>query len=64
MEPKSPTNLKGLQKILGKLLWASLFIPEYKRLVALLEKLLSAGSSGEWTAECTDAVNAMTQIMY
>lgn len=63
-EPKPPTNLKSLQKILGKLLWASPFIPEYKKLVAPLEELLSAGSTGEWTAECTAAVNAMTQVMY
>lgn len=47
-EPKPPSNLKGLQRILGKLLWASPFIPEFKRMVAPLERLLSSGSSGEW----------------
>jgi hypothetical protein len=45
-EPKPPLNLKGLQRILGKLLWAAPFIPDFKRLVAPLERLLSSGSSG------------------
>ena len=63
-EPKPPNNLKGLQKILGKLLWASPFIPQYKKLVAPLEDLLSAGSPGEWGPECTEAVNELTRVMF
>lgn len=63
-EQHPPRNLKGLQKILGKLLWASPFIPEFKRLVAPLEELLSSSSAGEWTPECTDAVNSMSRIMH
>jgi hypothetical protein len=63
-EPKPPNSLKGLQKILGKLLWASPFIPQYKKLVAPLEDLLSAGSSGEWGPECTKAVNELTRVMF
>ena len=63
-EPTPPCSLKGQQKILGKLLWASPFIPEYKRLVAPLEDLLSGNSPGIWTLECTDAVNKLTRLMY
>jgi hypothetical protein len=63
-QPEPPANVKGLQKILGKLLWASPFIPEYKTLVAPLERLLSTGSSGEWGPECTAAVNQPTKVMF
>ena len=50
--------------MLGKLLWASPFIPEYKRLVNPLEEFLSGGSTGEWPSECTEAVNKLIEIMY
>ena len=63
-EPTPPRSLKGLQRVLGKLLWASPFIPEYKGLVTPLEELLSGSSPGVWTAECTDAVNKLTELMY
>jgi hypothetical protein len=46
------------------LLWASPFIPEYKRLVTPLESLLSGSSTGEWTVECTEVVNKLTEMMY
>jgi hypothetical protein len=49
---------------LGKLLWASPFIPEFKKLVMPLESLLSSGNAGEWSPECTQAVNDLTKAMY
>jgi hypothetical protein len=52
-----PTTLKELQGLLGKLLWASPFIANYKELVSPIEKLLSPKSGGEWSEECTDALN-------
>ncbi len=39
-------------------------MPEYKRLVTPLESLLSGSSTGEWTVECTEAVNKLTKMMY
>ena len=48
-ELKIPTTLKELQGLLGKLLWASPFIPGFKELVDPIEKLLSAGGDHRWT---------------
>lgn len=45
--------------MLGRLLWASPFIPDYKRKVRPIEALLSPSSSGEWTMECTLALNSL-----
>ena len=48
-----PSSLKELQQLLGKLLWCSGFVPEYKKLIAPVEALLSPKSDGKWTEECT-----------
>lgn len=48
-----PRSLKDLQSVLGKLLWASTFIPNYKFIVQPLEKLLSRKKGSVWTQECT-----------
>ena len=37
-----PTSLKELQSLLGKLMWASPFIPNFKKLVQPIEALLGA----------------------
>lgn len=61
--PKVPGSLKELQQLLGKLLWASPFVPRYKELVAPIERLLSPKGSGEWTAECTSALNELLRVI-
>ncbi len=45
--------------MLGRLLWASPFIPNYKQKVAPIEALLSPSGPGEWTEECTAALNLL-----
>ncbi len=59
-----PTCLKELQQLLGKLLWCSGFVPEFKQLVAPLEALLSPASDGLWTQECTQACNNLVQVIF
>jgi hypothetical protein len=54
---RPPTCLRELQQLLGKLLWCSGFVPEFKRLIAPMEALLSPSNDGRWTPECTEACN-------
>jgi hypothetical protein len=54
-----PRSLQELQSVLGRLLWASPFIPNYKQKVRPIEALLSPNGPGEWTSECTAALNAL-----
>jgi hypothetical protein len=58
-----PTNLQELQQVLGRLLWASPFVPNFKSLVKPIEKLLSPKSEGLWTEECTAALNAILRLV-
>lgn len=44
-----PGNLQELQQVLGRLLWASPFIADFKRKVRPIEALLSPRSEGQWT---------------
>ena len=46
---KPPTCLKELQQLLGKFLWCAGFVPEFKKLMEPLEKLLSPANEGRWT---------------
>ena len=39
-------------------------MPEFKKLVAPLEGLLSPASDGRWTQECTDACNALVRVIF
>jgi hypothetical protein len=59
-----PRSLKELQQLLGKLLWCSGFVPEFKQLMAPLEKLLAPSNDGKWTAECTEACNRLVQVIF
>lgn len=43
-----PTTQQELMVILGRLVWASPFIPQYKQIVAPLEALLSRKTLGKW----------------
>ncbi len=58
-----PSNLQELQQVLGRLLWAAPFIPDFKSKVKPLELLLSPKREGVWTQECTDALNMMLRTM-
>jgi hypothetical protein len=54
-----PRSLQELQQVLGRLLWASPFIPDFKAKVRPIEALLSPKGVGEWTQECTEALNTL-----
>ena len=59
-----PTTWKELQSLLGKLLWASPFLPNYKRLIAPIEALLGAKGEVRWTQECTTSLNAIIAMIF
>ena len=44
-----PTNWRELKSLFGKLLLASPFLPNYKRLIAPIEALLGAKGEVRWT---------------
>ena len=50
--------------MLGKLLWAAPFIPNYKRIVAPIEGLLACRGTVHWTRECTAALNELASIIF
>lgn len=58
-----PGTLQELQRVLGRLLWASPFVPNFKEKVRPIEVLLSPKSSGEWTEECTEALNDILRVV-
>ena len=58
-----PRNLHDLQQLLGRLLWASPFVPNYKEEVKPLEELLSPKSGGVWSATCTAALNQVLRLI-
>jgi hypothetical protein len=58
-----PTTLHELQQTLGRLLWASPFVPNFKTLVEPIEKLLSPKGPGVWTEECTLALNKILRCI-
>ena len=45
-------------------MWCAGFVPEYKQLVAPVEKLLSPAGEGRWTQECTDACNRLVAVIF
>ena len=47
-----PTDLKGLQSLLGKLMYASAHVPHYKQRVGAIEKLLTCKVEVHWTVGC------------
>lgn len=49
--------------MLGRLLWAAPFVPGFKERVRPLEALLSPRSAGEWTEECTAALNDILRVV-
>lgn len=58
-----PGSLQELQQVLGRLLWAAPFIPNFKEHVRPLEALLSPKGEGVWTQECTEALNRMLRTI-
>ena len=57
-----PKTQKELQGVLGKLNFASKFLPNYQRLVRPLKALLSKHSDHKWTQEHTAALNQLLQL--
>lgn len=56
-----PTDLKGLQGLLGRCNFASRLIPGYKKIVRPIQALLKKSQDAVWTAPCTDALNELFQ---
>jgi hypothetical protein len=44
-------------------LWASPFVPNFKEIVRPIEGLLSPKGQGEWTPECTAALNTILRCI-
>lgn len=59
-----PRKLAQLQNLLGKLLYCSAHIPNYKQLVAPLEQLLSPCAEAVWTMECTQSLNMLLKWVF
>lgn len=48
---------------MGKLNFASMFIPEYKKRISPLLELLGKKSDGKWTEQHTKILNSLGQII-
>lgn len=59
-----PTNWRQLQSVLGNLLWAAPFIPNYKRIVVPIKGLLACQGTVCWMWECTAALNELASIVF
>ena len=59
-----PCTLAQLQSLLGKLLYCSAHIPNYKQLVTPLEQLLSPCTEAIWTMECTQSPNMLLKWVF
>lgn len=58
-----PRTLAELQSIIGKLVWASGFLPNFKEEVRPIEALLSRTTTS-WTADCTDTLNRLVALIF
>ena len=58
-----PRTLAELQSIVGKLVWASGFLPNFKEEIRPIEALLSRTTTS-WTAECTDTLNRLVALIF
>ena len=61
---KLPSNLKELQQLLGRMLWASPFVPNYKAIAKPIEALLACKGEARWTQQCTDALNEVARVVF
>ena len=52
-----PTTLRELQGLMGRLNFASSFIPDYRRIVQPILNLMNKRSDGIWTEEHTNTLN-------
>jgi hypothetical protein len=59
-----PRNLKQLQSVVGKLVWASSFIPNFKHIVGPIEQLLGRKKGQLWDARCTEALNELARLVF
>lgn len=59
-----PKTFKDIQVLLGKLVWASPFIPGYKTIVKPLEALLNRTNEGTWDSTCTAALNQLLALVH
>jgi hypothetical protein len=56
--------LRQLQSVVGKLVWASSFIPNFKHLVGPIEQLLGRKKGQLWDARCTEALNELARLVF
>ena len=60
-----PRMLSELQSIVGKLVWASGFIPNFKEEIRPIEALLSRkDTAAMWNADCTAALNQLVALIF
>lgn len=64
LQAKIPRTFQSLQALLGGLLWASPFLPGYKKLVRPIEALLGAKGEAVWSRECTSNLNKLLDLMW
>ena len=59
-----PTNLKGLQSLLGKFTYASAHVPHYKQRVHAIKKLLMCKGEVRWTVECAQVLYDLLRCVW
>ena len=59
-----PTDVKGLQSLLGKFIYASAHVAHYKQRVHAIKKPLMRKGEVRWTVECTQALNDMLRCVW
>ena len=59
-----PTNLREVQGLVGKLMYAVPRMPHYKEHVQPIKALLSKRGDVWWTGECTTAINDLLWCIY
>ena len=60
---KVPTNVKGVQQLLGMANWFRRFIPQYSQVAAPLYELTKKEVPFVWTAQCEDAFVALKRLL-
>ena len=57
------TSIREVKGLLGRLNYASLFVPNYSKIVQPIVRLLGAKGDGMWTEEHTSCLNQIVTIV-